>query len=202
MLGLLGLAAIPTTVHSYFGRQLSRTTCGWMPSTTTLLGWPSRPTERRRGWARAVYAATESTERLYRRPGDGEIQLFVARSYDPKKLYHHPELGVANKGTYTSSLRGDGRTTLDVHGGLPVHVLRGTTDGTGLALYALRYGDRFVENPYLFQLRSSLALLVAPRREMTLFLVHDRFADATSPVESSATASLLVAAIEDFLDQP
>ena len=199
ILGLVVLAAIPTTVHSYFGaiREDGRRVAAIDP---TLLGMSSTPVQRDDRWARRVYGSHDWMERLYDVPRHGDIQLFVARSYDPKKLYHHPELSVAYKGNYTSDLRASDVTSLSVLGGLPVHVLRGSNN-TGLVVYVLHYDGRFIDNPYLFQLRSSLELLVSPRREMTLFFVHDRFVESSHPVEGAEATRLLVAAIENFLEQ-
>ncbi len=82
-----------------------------------------------------------------------------------------------------------------------MHVLRGR-ERPGLAVFALQYRDRFVGNPYVFQVRSSLELLVRPRPAMTLFFVHDRHAEPDVPVSEAAATQLLVAAIESFSEQP
>ena len=184
VLFLLVLTAVPTTMHSYLGATSND---GFRTSVIapTLLESPSQPVERRDDWVRRVYGSDDWIERLYQIPPDGAIQLFVSRSHDHKKLYHHPELGVAYAGAYTSSLRPDGVEMLPTFGGLPVHVLRGR-ERPGLAVFALRYKDQFVGNPYLFQVRSSFELLVQPRRAMTLFFAHDRSADPGLAVTDAA----------------
>jgi hypothetical protein len=89
--------------------------------------------------------------------------LFVSRSYDLKRLYHHPELAVA----YGSDLRDAG--TLRLTGDVVAHAFRGKSEqGNGLAVYALLYDGGFVDNPYIFQLRTAAELLFSPRRPMTI----------------------------------
>lgn len=197
---LLMLAAIPTTIHSYLGTAIDD---GLRASATsdTLLDMTSDPVDRRDRWVRNVYGSDDWTERIYQGPRGERIQLFVARSHDPKKLYHHPELGVAYSGSYTSSFRGDGiHTVRALDQDLPLHLLRGT-GSSGFAAYALWHDGGFVRNPYLFQAQSALRLLVQPSRPLTLFFAHDRTADPAIPVDEAHATRLLIAAIGSFLEQ-
>jgi hypothetical protein len=120
------------------------------------------------------------------------MTLFVARSYDAKGLYHHPELGVAHGDAY-------GRATVIRTPDRPeIPVFRLQAEDGKESVYALLYGEGFLENPMRFQLRNSVELLVRPRSPMTLFFVRQTSTSAgrVSP------ESLLLAAIDSFRAQP
>ncbi|MGQ0736346.1 MAG: hypothetical protein ACT4QD_22165, partial [Acidobacteriota bacterium] len=90
---LVGLAIVPTMIHSYAGEVASdgRVTSA-IP--TTLDNYAGVPTSRSATWGKRRFDSDDWTERTYTRQGD-EVRLTIVRSYDPKTLYHHPELAVA-----------------------------------------------------------------------------------------------------------
>jgi hypothetical protein len=109
--------------------------------------------------------ATDWVERTYVR-GDEAVSLFVARSFDMKKLYHHPELAVVDG----LDLKPGRVETIDAPGGpIDVHVLEG--EQAGLVAYALLYRDETVARPLLFQVLVAPDLLLRGRRPLTLALV-------------------------------
>jgi hypothetical protein len=67
----------------------------------------------------------------------------------------------------------------------------------GVAVYALLYGEEFIDNPVAFQLKTSAELLVGGRKPMTLFLASDLAGNPAS-AGSSPAARVLLAAIAAF----
>ena len=111
-----------------------------------------------------TYAADSWAERTYDAPGSGDVSLFVARGFDLKKLYHHPELGVLRGRSFEAQ-----RST--VVDGRPVHVLQNATDGES-AVYALVYEGDWIGNPYLLQASSALTSLWTGPRPLTLVFAY------------------------------
>ena len=162
----------------------------------TLDGLPSKPTERRAAWVKDVYHSVDWIERHYLGPDGEDVLLFVARSYNLKRLYHHPELGVLRGNDFARPQPAKLASLKDA----PVRVLR-SQSGSGVALYGLVYEGRFIENPISFQLQSSWRLLFSPRKPMTLFLTYDRQSQPTAPLDRSTAARVLTAAVKSFLSQ-
>lgn len=191
---LLALAAIPTVIHSYFdsSRRDGRSARA-IPA--RLAGELGVDAKRRADWGDDRFASDDWVDRRYGR--SPEVKLVVARSFDAKKLYHHPELAV----DYGEGYEPATTVRLQQRNDVPIHVLRGgSSNGSRMALYALHYDDGYVENPILFQLRTSFRSLFSRRMAMTLFFAaQDLPANVT--VESSAAASVLLAAIEAFEKQ-
>jgi hypothetical protein len=189
---LLALACVPTLIHSYIGAtEDDGLRVQAIPA--TLGGIASTPTRRPSNWAQEIYDSHDWFERNYA-TATGPVRLFVARSYDAKKLYHHPELGVIRGVDF---VRGRPATIRVGNASVPASVLDATS-GKGVAAYVLVYDDRFVADPVKFQLETSLRLLVSERKAMTLFLAYDADADAAAPLENSAVASILRAAVSSF----
>jgi hypothetical protein len=193
---LIGLALIPTTIHSYVGIKTNdgRTT---RAIGTTLAGMPSQPTARKAEWVIDRLESRDWIERSYDDQGVA-VTLFVGRSYDAKRLYHHPELALLRG--YETTPAGVGRSA--DRPDIPLHLVTTTKSGrTGLAVYALMYDGRFIENPIWFQLRTSAALLVSPPKPMTLFLAN-ALAGGPRNVDRAPATRVVLAAIDDFLKQP
>ncbi len=192
---LLAVALIPTIIHGFVG---ARTDDGRVTSAigTTLAGLASKPTERRARWVKEVYGSDDWIERRYQGPDGRDIRLFAARSYDLKRLYHHPELGVV-RGTDLKRAVTVPLADLD---GAPVHVLTAQR-GTGVAVYGLLYDDQFVANPITLQLRTSYELLFSAKKPMTLFLVYDRQLPPATPLDGSLAGKMLSEAVRSFLYQ-
>lgn len=193
---LLALALIPTVIHSYVGATIADgRTAAAIPE--ALGGVPSAPTARRPGWAKERFDTDDWIERVHRIAGQ-DVTLFVARSYDAKRLYHHPELALlrdtesASAGTIRPAARPD----------VPLHVLTTSRDGhRGLAVYALLYDGRFVDNPVLFQLRTATELLISGRKPMTLVFASAP-AGRPAAVDEAPATRLVLDAIAGFEQQP
>jgi hypothetical protein len=187
-------ALVPTVAHSYLGlewRDGRRASA--LP--TVLAGMTSVPSGRHATWGKRRFDSDDWIERSYT-AADGEtVKLFVGRSYDAKKLYHHPELAVA----YGTEYQAASPARFDVVPGVPIYVLHGADGSSALAVYALHHGNGFVENPYVYQIRVMGELLFSGRKPMTLFFVQST--GIRGPLEGSVPVRLLGAAIERFIEQ-
>jgi hypothetical protein len=121
----------------------------------------------------------------------------VVRSYDPKSVYHHPELAVA----YRTSFVGEDVIVMDERPEVPVHVLKPGPGVGASAMYVLHYDTRFIDNPIAFQIRAAGELLFSKRRPMTLFFLLNENAGTDDAGGASAEAEFLFAAIDAFLNQ-
>ena len=122
----------------------------------------------------------------------GEIELFAARSYDGKRLFHFPELALAYGHAATA--------TRDEGGELPVRVIEfAEARNVRVAAYALLYGQRRVAQPIRFYLSILPELFVGRREPMTLVYVQG---DAPPGGEKALEAQLrdLLARAVDALD--
>lgn len=190
------LAGVPTFIHSYRGsleQDGYRTTS--IPA--HLAQGTSTGVNRPHGWIEETYGTFDWLERDYRFPEGGSARLFVARSYDAKKLYHHPELGVL----HGKGLEWTARERFNTRPDMPVTVLRGEHGSPGVAFYSLLADSEFMDNPYTFQLRMSFKMLAGGRKPVTLFLAFDPAFPPGARVESSRALGLLNAAVEAFLMQ-
>lgn len=189
---LLAFALVPTVIHSYRGLTVDDgLRVAAIPD--VLAGAPSKPTDRRAQWVEARFEATDWFERTYR-VGTDAVRVFAARSYDPKRLYHHPELAILRG--FETVAGGVGR--LPDRPDVPVHLLAISRDGRrGLAAYVLLYDGRYVEHPLLFQIRTGADLLFSGRKAMTLIMASDLRGSAASP-EKAPSLSVLGAAIDAF----
>lgn len=164
LLVVLAVALLPTVQHGYLGYTAvaAKVTQERLPQ--AIAGVTGAPKVRTGGWMTSTYAADSWAERTYAPAGQGQVSLFVARGFDLKKLYHHPELGVL-RGNSFHPLR-----TADVDG-QPVHVLQNVAAGDS-AVYALIYEDQWVGNPYLLQASSAFTSLWTGRRPLTLVFAY------------------------------
>ena len=188
---LLALACIPTVLHSYMGPRLAD---GHNVTALPLRlnGLQGSESERSPVWVRELYGTSDFIERKYGR----QLTLFVARSADPKGLYHHPENGVAHGDGYDRAVV----IRLSVRPEIPVFVLNSARGNH--SVYALLYDGKFIEHPIRFQLQNAFALLARPRSLMTLFFVRGG-PTGESPAEvAKASEAVLLAAIDSFLAQP
>jgi hypothetical protein len=189
---LLGLASVPTARHSYLGAKVDDgLTVRAIP--TVLGGRPFTPTGRKVTWAKDTLDSEDWLERTYR-DARGDVLLFVARSFDAKRLYHHPELALL-RGMETTPA---GRAHLPRRPDVPIHVLKTSQAGrTGVGVYALLYDGTFVERPILFQARTAVTLLFGGQRAMTLFLAAD-LSGSVHKLEAATASTVLLDAIEAF----
>lgn len=189
---LLAFALVPTVIHNYWGAVTADglTTRQIAPAFGSV---QSTPTERKAAWVQNVFDSTDWVERIYRKDGN-DVVFFAGRSYDAKRLYHHPELALL-RGTETTP-RGVVRASARPE--IPMHLLTTKAKGRqGIAVYALLYDGRFIDNPVMFQLRTSAALLVSGRKPMTLFLASD-LSGSPSKIDDAPATRVLLDAIASF----
>ena len=190
---LVALALVPTIIHSYAGVVVQD---GRSTSTIplSLAGFTGVPSTRDAGWGKRRFESDDWFERQYS-SGPEQVLLTVLRSYDLKRLYHHPELDVAYGAGYLS----EDVVELAATPGVPVRLLRTSAEANGTAMYALHYDDGFVENPIWFQVRVAGELLFSGRRAMTLFFARDVRPQKGTDIDSYASARVVEAAIQEFM---
>ena len=193
---IVTLALVPTVIHSYAGIVVDdgRSTA---VISSNLAGFTAVPSTRDDQWGQRRFESGDWFERRYL-AGSDEVLLTVLRSYDLKRLYHHPELDVAYGVGYLT----DESVELMEAPGVPVRLLRTSDETGGTAVYALHYGDDFVANPLWLQIRVAGELLFSGRRPMTLLFARDISRQTSSPVDSLASSRVLAAAIQAFRQPP
>lgn len=160
-----------------------------------LEGLQSVATDRTAGSVRRAFATEDWIERRYTTEAGEPVTLFVVRSYDMKRLYHHPELAIVRG----LDLMSEGAQTVSSHSGpVDVHLLRGRA-GTGAAAYALLYRNHTVLNPLTFQVRTAVDALLSGRRPMTLvFALAPEHAEADD--DPSPALPIVLAAVDALRD--
>jgi hypothetical protein len=192
---LFALALIPTVIHSYSGAlAVDGREAGKIAP--VLAGYHGTPTARNERWGERQFESHDWIDRRYV-SGSSEIGLTVIRSYDAKRLYHHPELAIVRG----SPFQGVETRFFSVRPDVPVNVLIPAPGASARAAYVLHYGERFVEKPILFQLRVAGKLLVSRRQPMTLLFASTTRALPPADVETSDLIRVLFAAIDDFVAQ-
>jgi len=194
---LAGIAFVPTFIHSYLG-----ITANDGRSTQNIgrsLGlFESEPTDKTNEWVETRFKSRDWIERRYRETGEAPLLLFVSRSFDPKRLYHHPELALI----YGSDFGEEEILRLSADPTRTIHFLRGRrNDEEQEVAYALLYDGRFVDDPILFQLKEAWRSLFRARRPMTLFFVSDSRPSSHLPLEEGRALRLLNRSIDSFLSQ-
>ncbi len=192
---LLGLALVPTVIHSYYG-LMDQDGLTTEAIATDFAGFKSSPTKRSAQWVKNMFDSADWIERDYLPPEGERIRLFAARSYDHKRLYHHPELAVL----YGMDLEDGGIHWLPGSPEIPVRLLKKRI-GTGVGAYALLYNDEFVRNPIGFQLKTSFEQVFSPRKPITLLLVFDKALATHRDFQDSPAARVLSHAVESFRNQ-
>jgi hypothetical protein len=192
---ILMLALVPTVIHSYLGlKEDDGLSVNNIKS--ELDNFNSTPTNRQPGWGEETFGCEDWIERIYSNEQGKSLRLFVGRSYDHKRLYHHPELALS----YAKDLRSAGQIRLPGQPEIPVNVLRNETR-PNMAAFVLLYDGKFIGNPISHQIRDSLKQLISVRKPMTLFYIADDNEDQNIPFTQSPAASLLDKAIKDFMAQ-
>jgi hypothetical protein len=190
---LVGLTLVPTLIHSYAETEV-RDGLSTQVISTSLAGYQGVPSGRNATWGKRRFDSDDWTERNYTSQGD-TVKLTVVRSFDPKSLYHHPELAIAYGPSYVRSEVKRFAQRPEI----PVYVLYTDKDGGTVAMYALEYDRAFVEDPIRFQIRTAGELLFSRRKPMTIFFVTDGNVPASADIDSLPAAKVLVAAIDSFL---
>jgi Protein of unknown function (DUF3485) len=194
---LLGVALLPTVLSTYLDRRVvdDRTADAISQS---LAGLNANRTARSPVWVQEMFATDDWIERRYSGSHFEEVLLFVARSYDPKRLYHHPERKLFTGVPFDNI----GTIRLPERQQVPMHVLMSHREGRlALVAYSLLYGDDVVANPYLAQLRVAWSSLFTGPQPMTLFLVYDPQFRRDQPLDRAIALEVLVQAIETFRSQ-
>ena len=193
---VLMLALIPTVIHSYLGLKTDDG-LSVKKIKPELGNYNSEPTNRQPGWGEETFGSVDWIERAYTDEQGKTLRLFVGRSYDHKRLYHHPELALS----YAKDLRSEGRIRLPGQPEIPVNLLRNEMR-PNMAAFALLYDGKFIDNPISHQIRDSLKQLISASKPMTLFYIADDNAPKNTAFIQSPAASLLNKAIKDFMAQP
>jgi hypothetical protein len=190
---LLALALLPTIIHNYLGSEYDDgKSVQSIP--TVLAGFSSEPyTRHKDSWAKSLFDSEDWIERIYKNDKGEEVRLFAARSYDYKRLYHHPELALS----YRSNLKKEGVVMLSGDPEIPVFLLRDKR-GYGVVAYALLHKRKLIKDPILYQINEVISQLFLPKRAMTLFYVSDKNSPASDKFNKTFSASILAAAIKSF----
>jgi hypothetical protein len=181
---LVAFALVPPFIHSYAGAASDGLHARSIPE--ELAGFSSSAARKDSRWGKEAFDSDDWIARTYRREGS-EVSLSVVRSYDLKRLYHHPELAVA----YGTSFVAHETLRLPAHAEIPLHVLRSGEGWHTVAVYVLHYDGRYVEHPIAFQLRTAGELLFSRRKPMTLFFAHQIAPDGADVASLPATRLLL-----------
>jgi len=200
---LLLLALVPTALNVYAKpAPLSPGDLdGLLPRVLDGFG-PAEPRERRAEWVEETFGARDFTGRKYASAFalDRKIDLFAARTYDAKKLFHFPELALSY-GRSTTSTRVENIGTPE--GTFPVRVLDfQCAEGVYVAAYALFYGGRPVRDPIPFILRTLPQRLVGHREPMTLVYVQAGAARGERDALAGELCRLLAACAPTFISDP
>ena len=192
---ILALALVPTIIHSYVGMVVTdglRTAS--IPA--NLPAFTSTPSSRDAGWGKRRFESDDWFERTYRAaPAGDEVLLTVLRSYDLKRLYHHPELDIAyGAGYLTHDI-----VELSDLSGVPVHRLDTDTEAHGTALYVLHYDGGFVRDPLWLQARAAGQLLFSGRKPMTLIFARDIRGQKGATPDTYPSAKVLTQAVRYFV---
>ncbi|MDO8938525.1 MAG: hypothetical protein Q7U98_05155 [Methylicorpusculum sp.] len=194
VIGLLLVALIPTVIHNYLGLQ-AKDDAPVESIPTTLDNFVSKPSSRLAIWGKETFNCHDWMERMYTDETGQVIRLFVGKSFDHKRLYHHPELALS----YGNNMVREGVQWLEGDQKIPVNVLR-NNNNPGLAAYVLWYDGQFIENPIKHQIKDTLELLVSPKKPMTLFYVSDGYSQDKLPFQQTQSAGVLLKAIHKFVE--
>lgn len=167
---VLLVAAVPTVLNVY--RAPSELAAGSLEARLGDRLGPFEAGPRKADTTEEHFGAKDFVTRRY-----GAIELFAARGWDGKKLFHFPELAL----TY-----GHAATAVRDVGGVRVIEFAEGRD-VRMAAYALRYGDRPVTEPIRFYFSILPELFVGHREPMTLVYVQ---ADTTRGGEQALEADL------------
>jgi hypothetical protein len=186
---VLALALVPTVVNVYVGRKVVEGPPLIEALPSVLAGQTSQPTTRKATTIRREFASDDWVERVYAKGIGPGVKVLAVRSYDMKRLYHHPELAISEANYGTAEVH----EVPAAEGPLAVHVLHGEKGGT--AAYALLYKGSTIANPYFFQLRVAPELLLLGQRPLTLVFAEDPSADTSLSANQSPVVRTLVEAM-------
>ena len=190
---LFALALIPTVIHSYLNSLVDDGRS--VESIPHSLGHflSKSHTLYKDKWVKNVFASNDWIERIYVNSDGAKVRLFVARSYDYKRLYHHPELALS-KGT---DYRSRGIFILPGNPEMPIHLLRNRS-GKGLVGYVLLHDGKLVQDPLTYQFKNAFKQLFSPRKAMTIIYVSDSVSPEGADFSKTSAAFVLGEAVKSF----
>ena len=193
---ILMIVLIPIVTHSYLNLKeddgLSVKKINFV-----LTDYESMPTNRMPGWGKDTFGCEDWIERTYSDVAGKKFRLFVGRSFDHKRLYHHPELVLS----YGKDLRDESVVWFAGQDKIPVKLLKNET-GSSMVAIVLLYDGKFIENPILYQIKNALQELMGAKKPMTLFyMVDDNNEQKGTPFIQTSGGILLNKAIMDFMSQ-
>ncbi len=192
---LLIAALIPTIIHSYIGATVKDgKSVHAIPG--IINNFTSKPSKRNTQWGKDIFDSEDWFERDYFDTQRIKVRLFVARSYDHKRLYHHPELALS----YGQNLTKKSILNISRQPEIPVHILTNDNKSKFVA-YILLYDNKFIKNPIMHQLSDSARLLVNARKPMTLFYASQSLSPSSTSFEKLPAISLLLSTIQNFRSQ-
>ncbi|MCP3871049.1 MAG: exosortase-associated EpsI family protein [Gammaproteobacteria bacterium] len=192
---ILALALVPTVIHSYLdSRHIDGFSTQKLP--VALGQFSSKKSNRDSGWGQEVFDSQDWIERIYDEGNGRLVRLFVARSYDHKRLYHHPELALSYGMTMTSQ----GIVQLPGNESVSANLLVDER-GRSVIMYSLLYDNELVEDPISHQIKDSMNLLTGARKPMTLFYVSSVKAKSTEDPRLTPAARVLELAVQSFRSQ-
>ena len=189
---LLALALIPTALHSYINAKFNDEK-SVNNIALTLNNFTSVPAQRNAQWGMDIFGSEDWFERNYQNEQFNTVRLFVARSYDHKRLYHHPELALS----YGHDLSNKDIINLPDYPEISAHILS-NHDNSMLVAYVLLYNNEFVKKPIIHQLGESMRLLVNARKPMTLFYASQSGLPPHTQFNQSSIPTILALAIHNF----
>ena len=193
VIALLLVALIPTVIHNYLGLQ-AKDDAPVESIPTTLDNFVSKPSSRLAIWGKETFNCHDWMERMYTDEDGHVVRLFVGKSFDHKRLYHHPELALS----YGNNMVREGIQWLEGDQKIPVNVLR-NNNKPGLAAYVLWYDGQFIENPIQHQIQDTLKLLISPKKPLILFYISDNDSNQSLNFKETNSAKLLLKAIDSYL---
>ena len=197
---LLAVALVPTAIHVY-GAPEPLQADGLkklLPARLEGFGEPRDGGHSAR-WTLGQFGTRDFVTRRYPDLDAGNgLELFAARAWDAKKLFHFPDTALVRGGDKSDDRMVEIRVA---DAAVPARLLEFTASGRRiLALYVLFYGEQPVARPVRFQVGLLPELMLGRREPMTLIFVR---ADATETSRDSVEARLhilLAAASEAFLN--
>jgi hypothetical protein len=193
---LLTVALIPTTIHSYLG-LMKDDGISVKNINPVLENFTSVLSKRNAGYGEETFGSQDWVERIYTdNAGDRSIRLFIAKGYDHKRLYHHPELALS----YAKDLISNGQTRLATNTEVSVHLLKNDRL-PNIAAYVLLYDGKSIDNPIIHQALDALNLLVSARKPMILFYISDDNPPKNTDFNQTPAGLILAEVIASYRSQ-
>ncbi len=196
---LLVVALVPTAIHVY-GAPAPLQAGGIDQLLPAQLEGFSEPQGGGRSarWTMGEFGTRDFASRRYPDfDADNGLELFAARAWDGKKLFHFPETALVRSGDKTDERMIEIRVAGEP---VPARLLEFTaSDGHILALYVLFYGKRPVARPVRFQMALVPELMFGTREPLTLIFVRADATETSRAVVETRLHNLLAAAATAFL---